>query len=57
MLDISDVNNKINQFVLQDVYNCRIVIDNEISMEEEAKEGFIKLFEGTAFNISQVSRR
>ena len=48
---IGRVNNKTNQFALQDCYNRRLVMGNEISMEEGAKEDFKKFCEGTAFNI------
>ncbi|XP_046400709.1 uncharacterized protein LOC124166998 [Ischnura elegans] len=48
---IGRVNNKVNQFALQDCYNRRLVMGNEINMEEGAKEDFKKLCEGTAFNI------
>nr|WQF02872.1 MAG: nonstructural protein NS1 [Bee densovirus 7] len=48
---IGRVNNKTNQFALQDAYCKRLVMGNEISMEEGAKEDFKKLCEGTAFNI------
>lgn len=48
---IGRVNNKTNNFALQDCYNRRLVMGNEISMEEGAKEDFKKLCEGTALNI------
>ncbi|QOR29553.1 nonstructural protein [Bat associated densovirus] len=48
---IGRVNNKVNQFALQDCYNRRLVMGNEINMEEGAKEDFKKFCEGTAFNI------
>lgn len=48
---IGRVNNKTNQFALQDAYCRRMVVGNEISMEDGAKEDFKKLCEGTAFNI------
>ena len=48
---IGRVNNKTNNFAPQDVVNRRLVIGNEISMEEGAKEDFKKLCEGTAFNV------
>lgn len=48
---IGRVNNKTNQFALQECYGRRLVVGNEISMEEGAKEDFKKLCEGTAFNI------
>lgn len=48
---IGRVNNKTNQFALQDAYNRRIVVGNEISMEDGAKEDFKKLCEGTTFLI------
>lgn len=48
---IGRVNNKTNQFALQDVVNRRLVVGNEISMEEGAVEDFKKLCEGTAFNV------
>ncbi|GIX83989.1 hypothetical protein CDAR_270231 [Caerostris darwini] len=37
---IGRVNNKTNQFALQDCANRRLIIGNEISMEEGAKEDF-----------------
>lgn len=45
--------NKTNQFTLQDAYNRKIVVGNEISMEDGAKEDFKKLCKGTAFNIRE----
>lgn len=48
---IGRVNNKTNQFALQECYGRRLIVGNEISMEEGAKEDFKKLCEGTAFNI------
>lgn len=48
---IGRVNNKTNQFALQECYGRRMVVGNEISMEDGAKEDFKKLCEGTAFNI------
>lgn len=48
---IGRVNNKTNQFALQDAYGRRMVVGNEISMEDGAKEDFKKLLEGTSFNI------
>lgn len=48
---IGRVNNKTNQFALQDCVNKRLVVGNEISMEDGAKEDFKKLCEGTAMNI------
>lgn len=48
---IGRVNNKTNQFALQECYGRRLVVGNEISMEDGAKEDFKKLCEGTAFNI------
>lgn len=48
---IGRVNNKTNQFALQDVINRRLVVGNEISMEDGAVEDFKKLCEGTAFNV------
>uniref|UniRef100_A0AB74ULK2 Nonstructural protein 1 n=1 Tax=Scindoambidensovirus sp. TaxID=2809839 RepID=A0AB74ULK2_9VIRU len=48
---IGRVNNKTNNFALQECYGKRMVIGNEISMEEGAMEDFKKLCEGTAFNI------
>lgn len=48
---IGRVNNKTNQFALQDAYGRRLVMGNEISMEDGAKEDFKKLCEGTALNI------
>lgn len=48
---IGRVNNKTNNFALQEVINKRLVTGNEISMEEGALEDFKKLCEGTAFNV------
>lgn len=48
---IGRVNNKTNNFALQECYGRRMVVGNEISMEEGALEDFKKLCEGTAFNI------
>lgn len=48
---IGRVNNKTNQFALQDIVNKRLVIGNEISMEEGAKEDMKKVLEGTACNV------
>lgn len=48
---IGRVNNKTNQFALQDIVNRRLVIGNEISMEDGAKEDMKKVFEGTACNV------
>lgn len=48
---IGRVNNKTNNFALQDIVNRRLVIGNEISMEEGAKEDMKKICEGTACNI------
>lgn len=48
---IGRVSNKTNQFSLQDAYNRRLVMGNELCMEESAKEDFKKLCEGAAFNI------
>lgn len=48
---IGRVNNKTNNFALQDCVNRRLVVGNEISMEDGAKEDFKKLCEGTALNI------
>lgn len=48
---IGRVSNKCNQFSLQDAYNRRLVMGNELSMEDGAKEDFKKLCEGSAFNI------
>lgn len=48
---IGRVNNRTNQFALQECYGRRMVVGNEISMEDGAKEDFKKLCEGTAFNI------
>lgn len=48
---IGRVNNKTNTFALQECYGKRMVIGNEISMEDGAMEDFKKLCEGTAFNI------
>lgn len=48
---IGRVNNKTNNFALQECYGKRMIVGNEISMEEGAMEDFKKLCEGTAFNI------
>ena len=48
---IGRVSNRCNQFSLQDAYNRRLVMGNELSMEDSAKEDFKKLCEGSAFNI------
>lgn len=48
---IGRVNNKTNNFALQECAGKRLVIGNEISLEEGAKEDMKKLCEGTAFNI------
>lgn len=48
---IGRVNNKTNTFALQECVNRRIIVGNEISMEEGAKEDFKKLCEGTALNV------
>lgn len=48
---IGRVNNKTNQFALQECFGRRFIIGNEVSMEAGAKEDFKKLCEGTAFNI------
>lgn len=48
---IGRVNNKTNNFALQECYSKRFIVGNEISMEEGAKEDFKKLCEGTALNI------
>ncbi|XP_047098001.1 uncharacterized protein LOC124711818 [Schistocerca piceifrons] len=48
---IGRCNNKTNQFALQDAVNRRIIIGNEISLEEGAIEDFKKVCEGTACNI------
>lgn len=48
---IGRVSNKCNQFSLQDIYNRRLVMGNELNMEDAAKDDFKKLCEGTAFNI------
>lgn len=48
---IGRVNNKTNQFALQECYGRRMIVGNEISMEDGAMEDFKKLCEGTAFNI------
>lgn len=49
---IGRVNNKTNRFALQDCVNRRLVMGNEISMEDGAKEDFKKLCEGSAVNIA-----
>nr|WRO44363.1 MAG: non-structural protein 1 [Acheta domestica densovirus]WRO44381.1 MAG: non-structural protein 1 [Acheta domestica densovirus]WRO44386.1 MAG: non-structural protein 1 [Acheta domestica densovirus]WRO44391.1 MAG: non-structural protein 1 [Acheta domestica densovirus]WRO44396.1 MAG: non-structural protein 1 [Acheta domestica densovirus] len=46
------VNNKTNKFALQDCVHKRIVIGNEISLEDGAKEDMKKLCEGCPFNVS-----
>lgn len=48
---IGRVNNKCNQFALQEVPNKRFIMGNEISMEDGAKEDFKKLCEGAAMNV------
>lgn len=48
---IGRVNNKTNTFALQEIPNRRIVVGNEVSMEEGAMEDFKKMCEGTAFNV------
>lgn len=48
---IGRVNNKTNNFALQECYGKRLVVGNEISMEEGAFDDFKKLCEGAAFNI------
>lgn len=48
---IGRVSNKTNQFSLQETYNRRLVIGNELNMEDSAKDDFKKLCEGSAFNI------
>lgn len=48
---IGRVNNKTNQFALQECYMRRFIMGNEVSMEDGAKEDFKKLCEGTSFNI------
>lgn len=48
---IGRVSNKCNQFSLQDIYNRRLVMGNELNMEDSVKDDFKKLCEGTAFNI------
>nr|QTE04129.1 MAG: nonstructural protein [Lanius cristatus ambidensovirus] len=48
---IGRVNNKTNNFALQECVNRRLIVGNEISMEEGAKEDFKKLCEGTALNV------
>lgn len=48
---IGRVCNKTNNFPLQDCFNRRLCIANEMSVEESAIEDMKKLCEGTAFNI------
>lgn len=48
---IGRVCNKTNNFPLQDCFNRRLCIANEMSVEETAVEDMKKLCEGTAFNI------
>lgn len=48
---IGRVNNKTNQFALQECHMRRLVMGNEISMEDGAKEDMKKICEGTACNI------
>ncbi|GFQ85307.1 initiator protein NS1 [Trichonephila clavata] len=48
---IGRVNNKTNQFALQEVIDKRLIIGNEINMEDGAKDDFKKLCEGKALNI------
>lgn len=49
---IGRVNNKTNRFALQECYQRRFIMGNEINMEDGAKEDFKKLCEGGAFNIN-----
>lgn len=48
---IGRVCNKTNNFPLQDCFNRRLCIANEMSVEDTAVEDMKKLCEGTAFNI------
>lgn len=48
---IGRVNNKCNQFALQEVVDKRLIIGNEINMEDGAKDDFKKLCEGKALNV------
>ncbi|GFS56835.1 initiator protein NS1, partial [Trichonephila inaurata madagascariensis] len=48
---IGRVNNKTNQFALQEVIDKRLIVGNEINMEEGAKDDFKKLCEGKALNV------
>lgn len=48
---IGRVCNKTNNFPLQDCFNRRLCIANEMSVEDSAIEDMKKLCEGTAFNI------
>lgn len=48
---IGRVNNKTNQFALQECYGRRFIMGNELNMEDGAKEDFKKICEGTACNI------
>lgn len=49
---IGRVNNKTNRFALQDCYQRRFIMGNEISMEDGALEDFKKLCEGASLNIN-----
>lgn len=48
---IGRVSNKTNPFSLQECYNRRLVMGNELNMEDGCKDDFKKLCEGAAFNI------
>lgn len=48
---IGRVNNKCNQFALQEVIDKRLIVGNEINMEDSAKDDFKKLCEGKALNV------
>lgn len=49
---IGRVNNKTNNFPLQDTPNRRLIVGNEISLEEGAIEDMKKLCEGVALNVN-----
>lgn len=48
---IGRINNKTNNFALQDCANRRAIIGNELNMEQDAINDFKKLCEGSALNV------
>lgn len=54
---IGRVNNKTNNFALQDAVDRRLVVGNEICMEESAKDDFKKICEGLACNVRVKFKR